>query len=175
MSPEVRAARRRLAVRAAARRSVWSLGLMLTAVLIPLYNGQTSSDANGLTLSTATYVQRNGAWVLIPLAAATARRASSRWWPSPRPAPGLRRAAQAAVASVAVLGLVLVTSGGILLLPVAILLAAAVALTRPASPARPTHAITALPPERPPQPRAEDPRPCSGRACTLREAHGVRR
>lgn len=131
MSEKVRAAKRRLALRAAGGGLAWSLGLLLTGVLAPLYNGQTSSDANGLTLSTATYVQRNGVWVLIPLitpliAAVVAMVAVAR------PAPGPRRAALAALACVTVLGVVLVTSGGILLLPVAVLLAAALRLTRPA-------------------------------------------
>jgi hypothetical protein len=131
MSDEVRAARRRLALRAAGGGLAWSLGLLLTAVLIPLYDGQTSSDANGLTLSTATYVQRNGAWVLIPLLAPLIAAVAVAVAVA-RPAPGLRRAALAAVAGVTVLGVVLVTSGGILLLPVAILLGGALRLTRPA-------------------------------------------
>ena len=40
----------------------------MSALLLPVYDGQTIVDANGLTLTTATYVQRNGAWVLIPIA-----------------------------------------------------------------------------------------------------------
>ena len=128
MRPEVRARRRRLALRAAGGGVAWSLGLLLTGLLVPLYDGQTSADANGLTLSTATYVQRTGAWVLIPLAlpliasvvAAGAVARSDR---------RLRRAAGAAVLGTAVLGLVLVASGGVLLLPVAILLTAALRLT----------------------------------------------
>jgi hypothetical protein len=145
MSPEVRAARRRLALRAAGGGLVWSLGLVLTAVLVPLYDGQTSSDANGLTLSTATYVQRNGAWVLIPLAVPLIAGAVALVAIA-RPAPYLRRAARAAVACLTVLGLVLVTSGGILLLPVAILLGFALALTRPA--ARAARRTRSRPPRR---------------------------
>ena len=133
MSDEVRAARRRLGLRAAGAGLVWSLGLLLTAVLVPLYDGQTSTDANGLTLSTATYVQRYGAWVLIPLLAALLA-AVAAVLAVTRPAPALRRAALAAAAGVTVLGLVLVTNGGILLAPVAIALGVALRLTRPAPP-----------------------------------------
>ena len=67
MSPEVATRRRRLGLRLAAAALIWSLGLLFTALVVPLYNGQTTSDANGLTLSTATYVQRFGVWTLVPL------------------------------------------------------------------------------------------------------------
>ena len=155
MSPEVRAARRRLALRAAGGAIVWSVGLLLTAVLVPLYNGQTSSDANGLTLSTATYVQRNGTWVLIPLAVPLVA-AIAAMVAVARPAHRPRLAARVAVACVTALGLVLVTSGGVLLLPVAMLLGAALALTRPAAPAQ--GRTRSRPPARAdPAPRAENP------------------
>ena len=131
MSDEVRAARRRLALRAAGAGLAWSLGLLLTAVLVPLYDGQTSSDANGLTLSTATYVQRYGPWVLVPLLAALLATVAAVLAVA-RPALALRRAALAAAAGVTVLGLGLVTNGGILLAPVAIALGVALWLTRPA-------------------------------------------
>jgi len=100
----------------------------LTGLLVPLYDGQTSSDATGLTLSSATYVQRTGAWVLIPLALPLLAGVIAAVAVA-RPDPRLRRAAGAAVLCTAVLGLVLVASCGVLPLPVAILLTAALRLT----------------------------------------------
>lgn len=128
MSVAVRARRRRLALRTAGAGVAWSLGLLLTALLTPLYTGQTSADANGLTLSTATYVQRTGTWVLIPLAVPLIASVAAAVAVA-RPGRRLRRAAGTAVLATAVLGLVLVTSGGVLLLPVAILLTVALRLT----------------------------------------------
>ncbi len=133
MSPEVRTRRRRLALRAAGGGVAWSLGLLLTGLLVPLYDGQTRADAAGLTLSTATYVQRTGAWVLIPLALPLLAGVVVAIAVA-RPDPRLRRVAAAAVLCIAILGLVLVTTGGVVLLPAAILLAVALWLTRPVSP-----------------------------------------
>jgi len=133
MSPEVRTRRRRLALRAAGGGVAWSLGLLLTGLLVPLYDGQTRADANGLTLSSATYVQRTGAWVLIPLALPLLAGVAAAVAVA-RPDPRLRRGAGAAVLCTAILGLVLVASGGIVLLPAAILLAVALGLAPPAAP-----------------------------------------
>lgn len=128
MSSEVASRRRRLAVRLTAAALVWSVALLVTALLAPVYDG-TTSDANGLTLTTVTYVQRNGAWVLLPLAvpllaglAAVAALAG--------PDPRRRRGALLAVALLTALGLVLILTGGVLLLVPAALLALALRLTR---------------------------------------------
>lgn len=136
MRSEVASRRRRLAVRLTAAALVWSVALLVTALLAPVDNGQTTSGADGLTLTTATYVQRNGAWVLLPLAvplaaglAAVAALAS--------PHPRRRRLAGLAVALLTVLGIVLVVTGGVLLLVPAVLLALALRLTRPAAADRP--------------------------------------
>jgi len=131
MSPDVRARRRRVALRVAGAGAAWSLGLLLTALLTPLYHGQTTADANGLTLSTATYVQRSGAWVLIPLALPLIASVVTVL-AVVRADPRLRGTAGAVTASVAILGLVLVASGGILLLATAITLGVALRLTRAA-------------------------------------------
>ena len=69
--------------------------------------------------------------LLVPLIAAIAAMVAVV-----RPAPGLRRAALSAVAAVIVLTIVLVTSGGILFVPVALLLGGALRLTRPPAPVR---------------------------------------
>ena len=129
MNPEVATRRRRLALRLAGAGLVWSLGLLLTALVVPLYNGQTTSDATGLTLSTATYVERFGVWTVIPLvlpvlAAIAALVAITG--PSHR----RRRAAAALIGLTAVAGIVFVVSGGVVLLPVALLTAGGLRLVR---------------------------------------------
>jgi len=68
MSTRVMMRRRRLALRMTVAASVWSLGLLLGALLLPAFNDQTVSSSSGLTLRTATFVQVNGAWVLVPVA-----------------------------------------------------------------------------------------------------------
>ncbi len=59
--------RRLLVTRLTVASFVWSLGLVLAALLVPVYN-QTESGTNGLSLSRATLVQADGAKVLIPVA-----------------------------------------------------------------------------------------------------------
>jgi hypothetical protein len=80
----------RLAVRLSVAALVWSLGLVLAALIAPVYSTSSTSDVNGVTLGSATLVQVNGAWVLllvgIPAAmsalvilAIRARRLGARW------------------------------------------------------------------------------------------------
>jgi hypothetical protein len=119
--------RRRLAIRLTGGALAWSLGLAVSALAIPVYDGQTIVDANGITLTTATYVERNGAWVLIPilipalasvavaLAIARPDRRAARW-------------AWLPVGLVWGVGLVTVTNAGGLLLPVAVLASLALRL-----------------------------------------------
>jgi hypothetical protein len=122
--------RRRLAIRLTAAALTWGVGLLMSALLLPVYNGQTIVDANGLTLTTATYVQRNGAWVLIPIvlpavAAVVAGLAIAR--------PGRRAARWAwlAVGLTWAVGLVTVMNAGGLLLVAALLISLALRLVAP--------------------------------------------
>jgi hypothetical protein len=122
----------RLAIRLTAGALVWALGVVLAALLLPAFNGQTmTSELNGVTLTTATFVQVNGAWVLIPVAAPAvvtvlvavalrARRANGPSWVGP--------AAWAAIALVLVLALVTIASIGAIMLPVVVLLVLALRL-----------------------------------------------
>jgi len=64
MSPSVASRRWRLAIRLTVGAIVWSLGLVLAALLVPAYNADTSGS-KGLTLTTATLVQVHGARALI--------------------------------------------------------------------------------------------------------------
>ena len=136
MSSEVVSRRRRLAIRLTAAALAWSIALLVTAVVAPLYDGQTTSDANGLTLGTATYVQRNGVWVVIPLVVPMIAGVATGL-ALLRPDPRRRRLALLAVAVLALLGVVLVVTGGVLLLVPAVLLALALRLTRTPAADRP--------------------------------------
>jgi hypothetical protein len=81
----------RLTVRLGVAALVWSLGLVLAALFAPVYGtSSVSSGVNGVTLSDATLVQVNGAWVLILVAipalvsgvvilALRARHTGARW------------------------------------------------------------------------------------------------
>jgi hypothetical protein len=63
-----RAERRRLLpARVTIAAGTWSLGLVIAALLLPAFDDQTVTGANGITLRNATFVQVNGAWVLIPV------------------------------------------------------------------------------------------------------------
>jgi hypothetical protein len=130
VTPRVALRRRRLAIRLTGAALAWSAGLVVGALLLPVYDGQTVVDANGITLTTATYVQRNGAWVLIPilvpaLASVAAALAIAR---------PVRRAARWAwlpVGLVWAVGLVTITNAGGLMLPVAVLASLALRLGVP--------------------------------------------
>jgi hypothetical protein len=122
--------RRRLAIRLTGAALAWSVGLLVTALLAPVYNGQTVADANGLTLTTATYVQRNGAWVLLPIAL-PALAAIATGLAIARPDRRAARWAWLPVGLVWAVGLVTVTNAGGLLLPVAVLASLALRLAVP--------------------------------------------
>src|SRR3954452_3943043 len=47
---------------------VWSAGLVLAALVIPAYNGQTTTSSQGVTLTTATLVQVNGVKAVVIVA-----------------------------------------------------------------------------------------------------------
>lgn len=57
----------RVASRVSVVAFVWALGLILAALLVPVYS-QAESTSSGLTLTTVTLVQENGPSVLIPVA-----------------------------------------------------------------------------------------------------------
>lgn len=121
----------RLAVRLSCAAIVWSLGLVLAALLLPTYGGQTVSDSNGLTLTSATAVEVNGARaviiVAVPLvtslvvALALYRRRQGGWRHS-------GRVAWAAIAVLTVAALLGIASVGAFMLPAAILLGLATRL-----------------------------------------------
>lgn len=105
---------------------VWSVALVLGALLVPTAHGQSQSGVNGLTLMTVTAVQAHGAWILVPIAlsaatsilviAAISLRARGRPGPSALVAGG-------SVALLGVLALISIPTLGALLIPVVILLA----------------------------------------------------
>jgi hypothetical protein len=67
VSSEVAIRRYRLAFRLAIVALVWSLGLVLAALLMPAVDGQTVSNSQGLTLTSATLAEADGAVILIPV------------------------------------------------------------------------------------------------------------
>lgn len=123
--------KRRLAVRVTVAAFVWSLGLLVAAVLVPVYS-QTEASQSGPTLTTATLVEVNGPRVLIPVAlpvvlcavaAIALRRKCMR---------GGRRSsaiAWGATGLLAAFALLAILSIGVFVVPVVLLLAWAAALT----------------------------------------------
>jgi hypothetical protein len=126
VSPNVASARWRLAVRLTFAALVWSIGLIVAALLVPAYSGQTVTDSRGVTLTTATLVQVHGAKALIIAAipgvvsivvgfALSRRRATGARWT------GI--VAWSMIAVLAVVALLGILSVGVFMLPVVILLA----------------------------------------------------
>ncbi|HEY3729156.1 MAG TPA: hypothetical protein VGL51_18410 [Solirubrobacteraceae bacterium] len=144
MSPNVARARWRLAVRLITAALVWSLGLVLAALLVPAYDGQTVTSSRGLSLTSATLVQVHGAKALILAAIPTVasivvgvvvyrRRATGARW--------TEIAAWTTVAALGVVALLGILSIGAFMIPVVILLGLSVRLVPPpqaTAPPRPT-------------------------------------
>jgi hypothetical protein len=139
---DARARRERVAVRLTIAAAVWSLGLVIGALVLPVYDG-TISTRDGTTFVAETIVAGNGAWVLIPISvplvmclvvavALRRKRAGTD-----------RRSGVVAWVAIAVLGAFALFSIlwiGAFIIPVAILLAAGATLSRaagaPADPGR---------------------------------------
>lgn len=137
--------RHRLALRLTAAAGIWSGGLVLAALLVPAYDGETVSAAAGVTLARVTLVQHDGwpalLYVALPaiasllvLAALVLRRPDGRdrSGARPRARTWLRPAASIVTAGLTIESLLTIASLGAFLLPVAVLLALALRL----SPAR---------------------------------------
>ncbi len=112
----------------------WSIGLVVAALALPVYSGtSTSSDVNGVTLTNSTLVQVNGIRALVLMAipalvsiivllAIRARHSGARW-----AAP----LAWTAIGVVIVEALVGVMTVGLFILPVPVLLTAAMRRRQP--------------------------------------------
>jgi hypothetical protein len=131
MSATVAERRWLLAVRMAVAAGVWSLGLVLAALLVPAYSGDTTT-AGVATLTEQTLVQNEGLWslalVMVPLIACGVvalamvhRRRDDARWALP--------AAWAAIGVLVLVALVSITSVGAFMVPVAVLLALTVRIT----------------------------------------------
>ena len=115
----------RLTLRLSVAALVWSLGLVLAALFAPVYGtSSASSGVNGVTLSDATLVQVNGAWVLILVAIPAlvsavvilglrARHSGARWG---------RAVAWSAIALLLVEAVLGIMSIGVFLIPAIVLL-----------------------------------------------------
>ncbi len=134
--PDARSRRNRLAAQLTLVAAVWSLGLVIAAVALPVYNTTTVSNAAGTTLITTTLVAGQGAWVLIPVliplvitgvVALALRRKRAGAGASARPG----RIAWTAVGLLAAFALFSILSIGGFVIPVALLLAGATKLSAP--------------------------------------------
>jgi hypothetical protein len=141
MSERVLSRRWQLAIRLTIAALVWSIGLLLAALLLGSYSGQTVSSDAGVTLTTRTFVQVNGlsslVLVAIPLLACLSvgvalwhRHHRQPAWSGPAAWTGV-----AVLALEAALGIATV---GLFLIPVVVLLALSVRLVPgPVGPAAP--------------------------------------
>lgn len=68
MSERVLSRRWQLAIRLTVAALVWSIGLLLAALLLSSYTGQTVSSDAGVTLTTRTFVEVNGLGSLVLVA-----------------------------------------------------------------------------------------------------------
>jgi hypothetical protein len=135
VSSRVAMRRRRLSVRLTTVTFVWSLGLLVAALTYPAFDGQTVTNADGVTLTTATFVQVNGTWVLIPVALPAVASAAVGLALRQRLRGGLAWADTPAWVLVGVLWALAVISIGTIgafMIPVAVLLTAGLALVREA-------------------------------------------
>jgi len=131
MSPGMASRRWSLAVRLTAGALVWSVGLIVAALVIPAYGTETSSQTNGVTLTSSTLLQNKGAGALvlvtipalvslIVLIAIRSRRRRDGAWSG--------RVAWTAIGALTVESILGIATIGAFLLPVAILLALSVRL-----------------------------------------------
>ena len=146
MSASVARNRWRLAVRLTCAALIWSLGLVVAAVFIPTYGGQTVSDSNGLTLTARTAVQVHGLRAVIAIAVPVVATLVVGWALYRRRLDGRRHSAAVAwtaIVVVAVVALLGIPSVGLFMLPVAVLLALAARLVVSPQRVRPEPAHTA--------------------------------
>ena len=133
MNAHVAARRWGVAVRLMAMAAVWSLGVLLVALLLPVYDSSTTSS-DGITLTRQTLVQNHGATalvlVIVPLIACAVvaramvvRRRDDAQWSTP--------GAWAAIGVVVIEVILGILSVGAFFIPVAIALAIAVRLAPP--------------------------------------------
>ncbi|HWD74044.1 MAG TPA: hypothetical protein VG371_02830 [Solirubrobacteraceae bacterium] len=131
MSADVAERRWRLAVRMTAAAIVWSLGLLLAALLVPAYGTESSSPDTGVTLTQVTLIQAKGAWALVLVAVpviTSALVAVGLVFRHREDAPWAAPVAWSAVGVLAVVALLGITSVGAFMLPTAALLALSVRL-----------------------------------------------
>jgi hypothetical protein len=137
--PALHRGRRAAQITAAA--FVWSLGLILAALVAPVQD-QAVSTPEGPTLATLTVVQQHGDWVLIPVAVpalASLVVAVALWLVRARGSRVAATVAWSAIGVLAAFALFSIASIGVFIVPVVILLAwaARVSLPGPTSAPRP--------------------------------------
>lgn len=141
MSEGVLERRWQLAIRLTVAGLVWSVGLVLAALLLGSYTGQTVSGDTGVTLTTRTFVQVNGpgslVLVAIPLVACLSAGAAL-WHRHDRQPAWSGPVAWVAVTVVTIEAALGIATIGLFLIPVVVLLALSVRLVPgPAAPPAP--------------------------------------
>jgi hypothetical protein len=129
LSAAVAERRWQLAIRLEGIAVIWSVGLVLAAALVPAYGTTSTSSVNGVTISSTTLVQSQGAWAMVlatipalvsvtVVAAMLHRHRRNARWSGP--------VAWTAIGLLTIESLLGILSVGAFLLPAAILLALAV-------------------------------------------------
>jgi hypothetical protein len=139
MSERVLRRRWQLATRLTVGALIWSIGLVLAALLVGSYTGQTVSSEAGVTLTTRTFVQVNGlralVLVVIPTVACLAV-ATALWHRHRRRAPWGGPVAWTAIGVLTIEALLGIATVGLFMVPVIVLLVVSVRLV-PGPAARP--------------------------------------
>ena len=110
---------------------VWSVGLVLAALFVSSYHGETSSDVNGLSLHSATLVQVHGlsALVLVAVPVTASLLVGGALWRRHRAGDvWSARVAWLVIAALAIVAVLGITYVGAFMIPVVVLLALSVLL-----------------------------------------------
>ena len=130
MSERVLTRRWQVAIRLMVAALVWSVGLLLAALVVGAYRGQTVSSEAGITLTTRTLVQVHGlqALILVVLPVVACVAVAIALWHRRRAAAWSGPVAWAAVGVLAIESILAITSLGAFLLPAVVLLVLSVRL-----------------------------------------------
>ena len=144
MSERVLERRWQLAIRLTVGGLVWSVGLVLAALLLGAYSGQTVSSDAGVTLTTRTFVEVNGlgSLVLVAIPSVACLVVGAALWHRHHRRPAWSGpAAWTAVAVLVIEAALGIATIGLFLIPVVVLLALSVRLVPgPAGPPVPARA-----------------------------------
>jgi hypothetical protein len=133
MSTRVQERRWSLAVRFTVAALVWSVGLVLAALFVSSYHGETSSSVNGLSLHSSTLVQVHGlsALVLVAVPVIASLLVGGALWRRHRAGDAWsERLAWLVIAALAIVAVLAITYVGAFMIPVVVLLGLSSRLVR---------------------------------------------